>query len=255
MRYQEDSQLEKKNILVTGASSGLGREIAITCSEAGANVALVGRNIDTLQKTLSQMEDGNHHCYSCDVTDGDAYDNLFNSIKDDMGLVSGFVHSAGIEITLPLRASSAEIYRKTIEVNTIAALELSRYAVKKKYKAESLSIIFIASTMGITGAPALTAYSASKGALIAAARSTALEYADKGVRFNCISPGHVEGTQMANSLFEKLPEKAKEDLIANHPLGLGQPRDIGNASIFLLSNSSRWITGSNLIVDGGYSAR
>lgn len=255
MSYLEDFSLGDRNILVTGASSGLGREIAIVCSEAGANVALVGRNTEALKETLSQMSDGNHHCYSCDVTDGSAYTDLFNSIKNEMGLLSGFVHSAGIEITLPIKASSANKYREIIEINTIAAFELSRFLAKKKYNTGDLSIVFLSSIMGNVGAPALTAYAASKGALIAGARSAALEYAGKGVRFNCVSPGHVEGTAMADSLFNKLSDSAKENLISKHPLGLGRPRDVGNACAFLLSDASRWITGTNIVVDGGYTAQ
>lgn len=255
MSYQEDSSLEGRNILVTGASSGLGRDIAIICSEAGANVALVGRNMERLQETLSQMSDGNHHCYSCDVTDGSEYTNLFDNIKNDLGPLSGFVHSAGMVQTIPLRASSAEIYKKTFDVNVIAAFELSRYVVKRKYKAEDVSIVFLSSIAGVTGVSGLTAYSASKGALIAGTRSCSLEYAGKGVRFNCISPAQVEGTQMMDYTYDTLSPEAMDTLKAKHPLGFGTQRDVGNAATFLLSKASRWITGTNLILDGGYSAQ
>ncbi len=255
MSFINDFKLHDQKILITGASSGLGREIAVACSEVGANVALVGRNDAALQETMALMKKGEHYSYICDVTDGFALGELFNAIKNDMGPISGFVHSAGIELTLPLKANSIEKYRNILDVNLIAALELSRYVVKKKYRDEKVSIIFISSIMGIVGSPALTAYSASKGALIASSRSAAMEYADKGVRFNCISPGHIDGTKMAYELFDKLSPEAKNDLVLKHPLGLGKPRDVGNASVFLLSNASSWITGINLVVDGGYSAQ
>lgn len=255
MSYIDDFGLKNKNILITGASSGLGRAIAIGCSEAGANLALVGRNQSELELTLSKLKDGNHQCYSCDVTDTGSFKDLFGKITKDIGPLSGLVHSAGIELSLPLKASSAMGYRNVFDVNTIAAFELSRFLLMRKNRAEQVSIVFLTSIMAIVGAPAQIAYAASKGALLAASRCVALEYADKDVRFNCISPGFVSGTNMSNELMEKLPKEAKEKLISSYPLGLGSPTDISNASIFLLSNASKWITGTNIVVDGGYSAQ
>ncbi|MDG1859567.1 MAG: SDR family oxidoreductase [Emcibacteraceae bacterium] len=255
MSLLEDFQLMGKNIVVTGASSGLGREIAVAFSEVGANVALVGRNEVELMNTLALMRDGSHRYFIFDVTNNDEYDVLFENIKNELGLISGFVHSAGIEFTLPLKSSSAAKYRQIFEINTIAALELSRVLLKKKYRSTNVSVLYVSSTMSVVGAPALIAYSASKGALVASVRSAALEYANRGVRFNCLSPGHIEGTQMATKLFDKLSNAAQENLVSKHPLGLGTPRDVANASVFLLSDASRWITGINLMIDGGYSAQ
>ncbi len=255
MKSNDDFSLNGQNILLTGASSGLGKNIAITCSNAGANIALVGRNSEALEQTLSQLKNGNNHCYSCDLSNGDAYGELFDNIKGDLGPLSGFIHSAGIEVTLPLKASSLKTYRKILDINTIAAFELSRYLLKKKYRAENVSIIFLSSIMSVVGSPTQIAYAASKGALVAGARSAALEFAPSGARFNCISPGFIEGTPMSDELFNKLPVEAQEKLLSNYPLGLGRPDDIGNACRFLLSNASRWITGTNMMIDGGYSVQ
>ncbi|RKQ72208.1 NAD(P)-dependent dehydrogenase (short-subunit alcohol dehydrogenase family) [Litorimonas taeanensis] len=255
MTIMQDFNLTDTNVLITGASSGLGRAMSIACSEAGANVALVGRNKEALEHTRSLLTPNNHHCFSYDVTESALYTELFNSIESQMGKLSGFVHSAGIEKSLPLKAGSAKHYEQIFDVNTTAALELSRFVLKKKYRAESVSIIFMSSIMAVVGAPTQMAYAASKGALVSAARCAALEYANKGARFNCISPGFVAGTPMSEELLEKLPPAAKEDLISSYPLGLGETTDISNAAIFLLSRASRWITGTNIMVDGGYSAR
>ena len=126
--------------------------------------------------------------------------------------------------------------------------------IKNNIKAAN-KVVILASIMAVVGTSTQTAYAASKGALIAGAKAASIEYANKGARFNCISPGYVQGTQMSEELFEHLTLEAREALIANYPLGLGVPKDIGNACAFFLSDAARWITGTNLMVDGGYSAQ
>jgi len=139
--------------------------------------------------------------------------------------------------------------------NVISGFELARMISKKKYLDENgASFVFISSVIGTLGQPGKIAYCSSKGALISGAKAMALELARKNIRVNCILPGHVK-TEMANRLFENISEKSKKEIMDMHPLGLGIPEDIANASAFLLSDASRWITGTILIVDGGYSAR
>jgi NAD(P)-dependent dehydrogenase (short-subunit alcohol dehydrogenase family) len=146
-------------------------------------------------------------------------------------------------------------YEKMFSINVISGFELARIISKKKYlDNKGSSFIFISSVMGVVGNSALIGYSATKGALISATKSFALELISKNVRVNSISPGYVK-TEMANKLFDKIPKEAREQIINMHPLGLGTPEYIANACVFLLSDASRWITGTNLIVDGGYSAR
>jgi NAD(P)-dependent dehydrogenase (short-subunit alcohol dehydrogenase family) len=116
------------------------------------------------------------------------------------------------------------------------------------------SFVFISSVMGILGQSGKVAYSSSKGALISGAKAMALELAKKKIRVNCILPGVVE-TEMSNEMFQKLSEESKKSILEMHPLGLGKPEDIANACAFLLSDASGWITGTNLLVDGGYSAK
>ena len=247
--------LKNKNILITGASSGIGRQCAITFSQLGANIILIARNKERLKSTFNKLEKGNHLIISQDITEYDKSEQIIKCSVEKVGMISGFVHSAGIEMTLPLRSMKSFYYEKIFSINVIAGFELAKIISKKKYiNKDWASFVFISSVMGIVGNPALIGYSASKGALIPAIKSMALEFISKNIRVNCISPGHVE-TEMAIKLFEKLSEESKRSIIDMHPLGLGKPEDIANTCAFLLSDASRWITGTNLIVDGGYSAR
>ena len=247
--------LKNKNIIVSGASSGIGRQCAITFSQLGANVILIARNKERLKDTYNKLEKGNHLIISQDITEYAKLEQIIKYSVEKAGRISGFVHSAGIEMTLPLRSMQPSYYEKMFSVNVISGFELAKIISKKKYiNKERASFVFISSIMGIVGMPALIGYSASKGALISAIKSMGLEFISKNIRVNCISPGLVE-TEMASKLFEKLSEESKKSIIDMHPLGLGKPEDIANVCAFLLSDASRWITGTNLIVDGGYSAR
>ena len=247
--------LKGKRILITGASSGIGRQCAITASHFGAEVVLIARNEERLKQTLSQMEKGNHLLFPLDITENDKLENIIKLSVEKLGKLSGFVHSAGIELTMPLKSMTAEDYHRIFAVNVISGLELARIISKKKYLSEQgASFVFISSIMALIGNAGLTAYSASKGALISAAKSMAIELAAKKVRVNCISPGYVQ-TEMMNNVSKSLTEEQMARLKKGYLLGLGQPDDVANACLFLLAEASRWITGTNLIIDGGYTAQ
>lgn len=248
--------LNNKNIIITGASSGIGRQCAITFSQLGANVILIARNKERLKDTFDKLEKGNHLIISQDIIKYDKLEEVVNTAVDKLGRMSGFVHSAGIEMTLPLRSMRPSYYEEIFSVNVIAGFELARIISKKKYLDENgASFVFISSVFGMVSQPAIIAYSSSKGALILGVKSIALELASRSIRVNCISPGQIESTQMTETIFEKFSKEEKKKRIEMYPLGLGEPEDIANACTFLLSDASRWITGTNLIVDGGYSAR
>ena len=247
--------LNNKNIIITGASSGIGRQCAVAFSEAGANVILIARNKERLKETFDKLKKGNHLFISQDITQYDKLEDIVKSAVKEVGEIHGFVHSAGIDMTLPLSAMQSSDYEKIFAINVISGLELAKVISKKKYiDKNSASFIFIASIMGVIGNAALTGYSASKGAIISAIKSLAIELAHKNIRVNCISPGQIE-TEMAVRFFKVISKESKEEIIKMHPLGLGKPEDVANACIFLLSGASRWITGTNLIVDGGYCAK
>jgi len=247
--------LSNKNIIITGASSGIGKQCAITFSQLGANVILVARNEERLKDTFNKLEKGNHMIISQDITEYSKLEEIVSTAVEKIGNISGFVYSAGIEMTMPLRSMNYSYYEKIFAINVISGFELARIISKKKYLNEKgASFVFISSVMGILGQAGKVGYCSSKGALISGVKAMALELAKKNIRVNCILPGVVE-TEMTNKMLENLPEESKKSIINMHPLGLGRPEDIAYACAYLLSDFTRWITGANLIVDGGYSAR
>ena len=247
--------LKNKNIIVSGASSGIGRQCAVTFSQLGANVILIARNEERLKDTFNKLKKGNHLTISQDITEYDKLEEIVNTAVGKIGKISGFVHSAGIEMTVPLRSMTPSYYENMFAINVISGFELARIISKKKYLDEKgVSLIFISSVMGMLGQSGKIGYCASKGALISGAKAMALELAKKNIRVNCILPGVVE-TEMSNKMLENLPEESKKSIINMHPLGLGRPEDIAYACAYLLSDFAKWVTGTNLIVDGGYSAR
>ncbi len=248
--------LKNKNVLITGASSGIGKMCAIQANNLGANIILLGRNEFRLNKICSDLKGDNNAYYSLDLTDYNRLESVISESALKYGKITSFIHSAGIEKTIPLKITKKHHYEEMFSINVFSAFEIAKILSKSKYiSGQGSSFVFISSVMGICGSPALTAYSATKGALIAATKSMALELANKNIRVNCISPGHVEGTAMSNDLFNSLPEHAKHDIKNAHPLGLGNTIDVANAASFLISDAAKWITGTNMIVDGGYSAK
>ena len=247
--------LKNKNIIVSGASSGIGRQCAVTFSQLGANVILIARNEERLKDTFNKLKKGNHLTISQDITEYDKLEEVVNTAVGKIGKISGFVHSAGIEMTVPLRSMTPSYYENMFAINVISGFELARIISKKKYLDEKgVSLIFISSVMGMLGQSGKIGYCASKGALISGSKAIALELAKKNIRVNCVLPGVVE-TEMSNKMLENLPEESKKSIINMHPLGLGRPEDIAYACAYLLSDFAKWVTGTNLIVDGGYSAR
>ena len=248
--------LEGKKILITGASSGIGKQCAISCSQMGAMVTLIGRNKDTLQKTMALLSKGNHQYFVFDVTDYSGIEAIVNDAVRKTGKVSGFIHSAGIDLPMPLNVTKPENYEALFATNVIAGFEFAKILSKRKYSDESgSSFVFISSIMSIVGNPSLSVYSASKGAIVAGIRSIALEFANKKIRVNAISPGQICNTKMTDNKFSLLPREDIDKISDSHPLGLGSVEDVANGCIYLLSDASKWITGTNLIIDGGYSAR
>lgn len=245
--------LSNKHILITGASSGIGKETAILVSKLGARVSLVGRSKQTLESVFSQLDGTGHNLFEFDLTNLNEIEFLIKSVVENSGIIDGFVHSAGIEMTRPLKMLKVNLYKDVFDINTISALEITRLISKNNIINNGASIIFISSIVGILGQAGKTAYSASKGALIAASKCLSLELASKGIRVNTILPALVE-TEMSSKILESLSEDSKYNILKMHPLGFGKAIDVANSAAFLLSPASKWITGVEFIVDGGYSA-
>ncbi len=245
--------LTGRSFLVTGASSGIGRETCVLLAELGARVALLARDETRLRATLAAMPPGAHHVEVCDLEATATLPARLAQLAADFGPLHGMVHCAGILGTVPLRAREPEDIARTLRVNLESALLLAKGFRQRGVRAPSASIVFLASVAGLTGVAGRADYSASKGGLIALTRSLAAEFARENIRVNCLAPAWVE-TEMTRASLDALPPEAAAALRARHLLGLGQPRDIAHAAAFLLADTARWITGTTLVVDGGYTA-
>jgi len=248
--------LKGRNILITGASSGIGRKCAVECNAMGAGVIIIGRREDKLKEVFSQLHGKGNLFFVQDITRYDELDTMVADAFTKNGPVDGFINSAGIDLTMPLTAMSHKHYETLFSTNVIAGFELARIISKKKYVSTAgASFVFISSVMGLVGNVALTAYCCSKGALIAGTKAMALELAAKKIRVNCISPAFIEDTEMTEKMFADMTEENKNTMQARHPLGYGRTEDVAHGSVYLLSEAAKWVTGTNLIIDGGYSAK
>lgn len=252
MEYNPFS-LEGKTIIVTGASSGIGQQVAISCSRIGAKVVMIARNEARLVETQDQLSGDGHITVSYDLTDLIHQKELVDDIVAKTGPIDGLVNCAGISTVLPLRLMIPDKVEEFFRTNVYAAIELTRQVLGvRNVNKDGASVIFFASVMGIVGENAKSVYSLTKGALISGARSLAVEYAKKKVRVNVVSPGVVVTPINARQPYISDPVK-RTVLESRHPLGLGKTEDVANACIYLLSDASSWMTGQNLVIDGGYT--
>ena len=238
-----------KTIVVTGASSGLGRSCAIRLAQEGADLVLVGRNEDALRTVAPEC---NPKACVCDVTDEAALKSLVSELKKDVGPIYGWVLAAGIHDLRPLMMESSHSLLNMWAVNVQGCLGFLGTALKSRLVARGGSIVLFSSAAARAGGAGIVSYAASKGAIEAATRSLALELASQRIRVNAVAPGIVH-TPMSESYLSKLSAEQVAHLEAKHPFGFGQPEDIAGPVAFLLSEDARWITGSVLVVDGGYS--
>lgn len=248
--------LEGKTIIITGASSGIGAQCAISCSKMGATIILIGRNQERLQQTLDAMLDKDKHLVlSLDLTDYKKVAEGVEFIVQKKGQIDGLLNCAGISTTLPLKLMTINKMEDFFHSNVISAMNITKEVCKLgRFNKNGGSIVFFSSVMGIVGDSGKTLYGMTKGALISAVHSLACELARKKIRVNCISPGAIQ-TPINENLPHMMDPDKKNILEDKHLLGLGSTDDIANACIYLLSDASSWVTGSNLVVDGGYSCR
>lgn len=237
--------LSGKIILITGASSGIGRAAAISCAKAGAKVVALGRNEEALQKTLSLLDGEGHSYYCADLASEEvAIDKLFNEIVKDNGKLDGMVYSSGVHGVYPLRAVNRKIIDSVMLINYYGYIECVKEFSKKK-NCNGGNIVVLSSMAAHVGEVCQTIYSSSKAAVEAATRCLAVELADKGIRVNAVAPGMVE-TELIQRVLDR---GSKMEVI-----GAGQvakPEQIADIILFLLSDMSSHITGKVIQTNGG----
>jgi NAD(P)-dependent dehydrogenase (short-subunit alcohol dehydrogenase family) len=247
--------LHSRRILVTGAASGIGRAACELLSRLQARILAVDIDSEGLE-SVQQGLPGEGHARSCfDLQDVERIPAWMADLALAGGRFFGIVHAAGLPCVQPVRLLAPAAYRKVLLVNTEAALALTR-GFRKTAVGDSGggSIVFISSVMALVGASGAAAYSLSKAALQGLARSLAVELAPERIRVNCIAPGFVQ-TPMFERMAAHWEPAELTRVVQNHPLGLGAPADVAHSIAFLLADTGRWITGSVLTVDGGYTAQ
>ena len=238
--------LENKNIIVTGASGGIGNSIVKNLHESGANILASGTKIEKLEELKSKFS--NLKFIKFDISKIDQIENFIeNATKELGGTLDCIVNNAGItQDNLAIRMTLDE-WKKVIDINLTSTFLLSKFAIKKMLKNKSGKIINITSVVGHTGNLGQANYTASKAGIAAMSKSLAIEYAKKNININCISPGFIK-----TAMTDKIDEKFKEVIISKIPSArLGEPEDIANAVIFLASNRSNYINGETIHVNGG----
>ena len=237
--------LEGKTILITGASSGIGRGIGIACSKMGATVILNGRNQMKLGETLGQLEEGEHKIAAADLTNGENVREMMNELP----ALDGVVHCAGIGQRVLCKVATEQNIDSVMDANFKGPVLLQSELLKKKKISKGASIVFIASISTWSPSIGNAFYSASKGAIVSYANCLALELAPRKVRVNCISPAMVWTDLILQEGVDE--EQLKQDE-QKYPLRrYGTPEDIANLAIYMLSDASTWMTGSNVKLSGG----
>jgi len=249
MNYNPYS-LTGKCILVTGASSGIGRATAVECSKMGARLILTARNEERLKETLNQLHGTGHEYRVCDLYDAESIKQMADALPE----IQGLVNNAGYSQTLPVQFINEKSYRDLLQVNTMAPIMLLSILVKKKRLKAGSSVVFTGSVSGLgKTSPGNTMYASSKGAIIAFAMGAAKELAEKHIRVNTVCPGMVETNIISNLSVSQ--EQLDADRLSFPLKRYGKPEEVAWAIIYLLSDAAAWVTGTNLLIDGGRSLK
>jgi NAD(P)-dependent dehydrogenase (short-subunit alcohol dehydrogenase family) len=249
-----ESSLSERTVLVTGASSGIGRAAAQLFAARGARIILCARDGARLEDAAKSLPGAGHIIVAAVLEDPDQVTDLLKSMANAHGEMHGIFHSAGVEMVRPMRMTKRAQIDALFGAAVHGSFGIARAASSKGVVADGGSLIFMSSVAGARGTPGMVAYSAAKAAVDGLVRPLACELAPRRIRVNSIAAGAVE-SEMHRRLSASLSSEGVEDYRNRHLLGFGQPEDVAHAALFLLSDASSWITGTSMSVDGGYAAR
>lgn len=246
--------LTDKRILVIGASSGIGRQTAVTLSRVGAKLTLVARNEAKLREAMDELEGDGHDFFAADVSDVNAIETLIKQVVAKDGPLDGLVYSAGMGAALPLMQSKPEKVQEAFNVNFFGFFEAVRQASRKGRFNPGMRIVGVSSCASLRGDKSKAIYSSSKSAMDSAVRCMAKELAEKGICINTVAPS-MTATELYDRYLEKYGEDSEtnRELLTRQYLGIAQPEDVANAIAYLISPAARFITGVTMPVDGGLS--
>lgn len=240
--------LANKTILVTGASSGIGRAIAIVCSQMGAKLFITGRNETRLAETFSLLEGEGHLQICADLINADE----LTKLVEELPKLDGVVNSAGITKTLVLQFIEKEDVDDIMTINALVPIHLTRLIIQQKKLNKGASLVFVSSINGNNCAfIGSSVYAASKSALTGFMKAVALELAPRGIRANCINPGMIDTDLLSHGSIGA--EELEKDRLKYPLKRYGKPEEVASAAVYLLSDATQWMTGSSLLLDGGYT--
>lgn len=245
-------RLDGKRILITGAASGIGRATAILAARLGAQCALCDKNEEGLAAVVRECPDSK--ILPLDLTDGDALKSAIAQYVAEAGKLDGIAHVAGRPYISPLKTVDRERFDDVLHLNSYAGLNLAQLFSSRRIGNDGGSIVFVSSVYANVGSAANVGYAMSKGAVQSMTKALAIELAGKNIRVNCVAPGFVQ-TEMSEAISVYFDSSHDGEIDKLAPLGTGKPEDVANMICFLLSAAARWITGTILPVDGGFTAK